>query len=107
MALIDELRVKYKKACEDNQKKIDEYVENLYNSIINFVEQSVEKGKSYVLTSLYTPLYTPKNEKQIQDKVIEKLKSNGLTVVFNDLENSFEISGWANEPSFWEKAFME
>ncbi len=103
MALIDELRVKYKKACEDNQKKIDEYVENLYNSIINLVEQTVEKGESYVSTCLYAP----KNEKQIQDKVIEKLKSNGLTVVFNDLGNSFEISGWANEPSPWKKAFME
>ena len=103
MALIDELRVKYKKACEDNQEKIDEYVENLYNSIINFVEQTVEKGRPYALTTLYAP----KNEKQIQDKVIEKLKSNGLIVVFNDFENSFEISGWANEPSPWEKAFME
>lgn len=102
MSLIEELRIEYKKAHEDRQNRIDKEAENLYNSVIEIIKKTVKEGEStYVCTSLMTTI----GGNEVQNKIVNKLKKDGFTVMYDEIYG-FEISGWADEPSPWTE-FLE
>lgn len=103
MSLMEELRVEYKKAYEEKQKKISRVASQKYNSIIERIKIGVKKAESFVTFS--SDIFG--GDYEIKEATCEMLKKDGFIISNDDDYGFFEISGWEREESPWAKALKE
>lgn len=99
MSIMEELKIEYKKACEEVKEEARKLAVKKYDSIIEKIREGVKKANRFI--TLSDNLF--EGDYEIKEIVYDMLKKDGFIVREDEDFEYFEISGWASEDSPWAK----